>query len=70
MGATQTSAKAAPAVNIEIARAGTDLFDQQMIKTVKDSAGTSAGVDRLVGRTIAASDNLEIVTELRSISRC
>ena len=69
-GATQTSAKAAPAVNIEIgSEAGfTDLFDQQMIKTVKDSARTSASaVDHLVGRTIAASDNLEIVTELRSI---
>ena len=69
-GATQTSAKAAPALNIEIgSEAGfTDLFDQQMIKTVKESARTSASaVDHLVGRTIAASDNLEIVTELRSI---
>ena len=69
-GATPTSAKAAPALKIEIGSESgfTDLFDQQMIRTVKESASTSASaVDHLVGRTIAASDNLEIVTELRSI---
>ena len=46
----------------------TDLFDQQMISTVRDRSNTSASaVDHLVGRAIEASDNLDILTELRSI---
>ena len=46
----------------------TDLFDQQMINRVRDRSGvpTSTG-DHLVGRTIEASDNLDILTEFRSI---
>ena len=46
----------------------TDLFDQQMIGTVRDRSNTSVNaVDHLVGRTIEASDNLDILSELRSI---
>ena len=57
-------------LNIEIGSASgfTDLFDQQMISTVRDRSNTSASaVDHLVGRAIEASDNLDILTELRSI---
>ena len=46
----------------------TDLFDQQMIDTVRDRGSASAStVDHLVGRAMKASDNLDVVTELRSI---
>ena len=46
----------------------TDLFDQQMIDTVRDRGSASAStVDHLVGRAMEASDNLDVVTELRSI---
>ena len=46
----------------------TDLFDQQMISTVRNRSNTSASaVDHLVGRTIEASDKMDILTELRSI---
>ena len=57
-------------LDIEIGSASgfTDLFDQQMISTVRDRSNTSASaVDHLVGRAIEASDNLDILTELRSI---
>ena len=57
-------------LNVEIGSASgfTDLFDQQMISTVRDRSNTSASaVDHLVGRAIEASDNLDILTELRSI---
>ena len=57
-------------LNIEIGSASgfTDLFDQQMISTVRDRGNTSvSAVDHLVGRAIEASDNLDILTELRSI---
>ena len=77
---TETPAPAAPALrsaaevpdglNIEIGSASgfTDLFDQQMISTVKDRSNTSTSAfDHLVGRAIDASDNLDILTELRSI---
>ena len=46
----------------------TDLFDQQMINKVRDRGEVSTStVDHLVGRTIEASDNLDILTEFRSI---
>ncbi len=68
------ASRAAPEVpyglNIEIGSASgfTDLFDQQMISTVRDRSNTSASaVDHLVGRAIEASANLDILTELRSI---
>ena len=48
----------------------TDLFDQQMIKRVRDrdSAHVSAA-ENLVGRASEASDNLELLTELKSIRK-
>ena len=57
-------------LNIEIGGGSgfTDLFDQQMIDTVRDRGSASAStVDHLVRRTMEASDNLDVVTELRSI---
>ena len=57
-------------LNIEIGGGSgfTDLFDQQMIDTVRDRGSASAStVDHLVGRAMKASDNLDVVTELRSI---
>ena len=57
-------------LNIEIGSSAgfTDLFDQQMINTVRNrcDAQTST-VDHLVGRAIEATDNLDILTELRNI---
>ena len=58
------------ALNIEIGGGSgfTDLFDQQMINTVRDrSEASTSTVDHLVGRAMEASDNLDILTELRSI---
>ena len=58
------------ALNIEIGGGSgfTDLFDQQMISKVRDRGEVSTStVDHLVGRTIEASDNLDILTEFRSI---
>ena len=58
------------ALNIEIGGSSgfTDLFDQQMINTVcKRGEGSTSTVDHLVGRAMEASDNLDILTELRSI---
>ena len=46
----------------------TDLFDQQMINTIRDRgqpAGTAA--DHLVGRAMEAAENIDVLTELRSI---
>ena len=57
-------------LNIEIGSSAgfTDLFDQQMIKTVRNrSDAQTSTVDHLVGRAIEATDNLDIVTELRNI---
>ena len=57
-------------LNIEIGGGSgfTDLFDQQMIDTVRDRGSASAStVNHLVGRAMEASDNLDVVTELRSI---
>ena len=57
-------------LNIEIgSNAGfTDLFDQQMINTVRNrSNAQTSTVDHLVGRAIEATDNLDILTELRNI---
>ena len=57
-------------LNIEIGGGTgfTDLFDQQMIDSVRDrGAKATSTVDHLVGRAIDASDNLDILTELRSI---
>ena len=57
-------------LNIEIGSSTgfTDLFDQQMINTVRNrgNAQTST-VDHLVGRAIEATDNLDILAELRNI---
>ena len=67
---TRSKAEVPQGLNIEIGSASgfTDLFDQQMISTVKDRSNSSASaVDHLVGRAIEASDNLDILTELRSI---
>ena len=60
------------ALNIEIGGGSgfTDLFDQQMINAVRDrSEASTSTVDHLVGRAMEASDNLDILTELRSIRR-
>ena len=57
-------------LNIEIgSNAGfTDLFDQQMINTVRNrSNAQTSTVDHLVGRAIEATDNLDILAELRNI---
>ena len=57
-------------LNIEIGGGTgfTDLFDQQMIESVRDrDAKATSTVDHLIGRAIDASDNLDILTELRSI---
>ncbi len=56
-------------LNIEIGGGGfTDLFDQQMINTVRErEKSATSTVDHLVGRAIEASDNLDVLTELRSI---
>ena len=59
-----------PKLNIEIGGASgfTDLFDQQMIKSVRDRGNKLASTaDHLVGRAIEASENLDVLTELRSI---
>lgn len=59
-----------PGLNIEIGGGSgfTDLFDQQMINTVRERGDTATStVDHLVDRAMAASDNLDILTELRSI---
>ena len=46
----------------------TDLFDQQMINKVRDrGAGSASTVDHLVERAMDASNNLDMLTELRSI---
>ena len=69
-GAPRHAAEIPSGLNIEIGGASgfTDLFDQQMINTVRDRGNASAStVDHLVGRAIEASDNLDILTELRSI---
>ena len=69
-GAPRPAAEIPSGLNIEIGGASgfTDLFDQQMINTVRDRGNASAStVDHLVGRAIEASDNLDILTELRSI---
>ena len=68
--APRSKAEVPHGLNIEIGSASgfTDLFDQQMISTVRDRSNSSASaVDHLVGRAIEASDNLDILTELRSI---
>ena len=57
-------------LNIEIGSSAgfTDLFDQQMINTVRNrSDAQTSTVDHLVGRAIEATDNLDILTELRNI---
>ena len=57
-------------LNIEIGRSTgfTDLFDQQMINTVRNrSNAQTSTVDHLVGRAIEATDNLDILAELRNI---
>ena len=66
----RSSSKVPCGLDIEIGSASgfTDLFDQQMISTVRDRSNTAvSAVDHLVGRAIEASDNLDILTELRSI---
>lgn len=66
----RTESGALSGLNIEIGSSAgfTDLFDQQMINTVRNrcDAQTST-VDHLVGRAIEATDNLDILTELRNI---
>ena len=59
------------ALNIEIGGGGfTDLFDQQMINTVRERGKASTStVDHLFGRAMEASDNLDILTEFRSIRK-
>ena len=57
-------------LNIEIGSSAgfTDLFDQQMINTFRNrSNAQTSTVDHLVGRAIEATDNLDILTELRNI---
>ena len=59
------------ALNIEIGGGVfTDLFDQQMINTVRERGKASTStVDHLFGRAMEASDNLDILTEFRSIRK-
>ena len=67
---TQSATEAPVALNLEIGGGSgfTDLFDQQMINTVRDRGGASTStVDHLVERAMDASENLDILTELRSI---
>lgn len=69
--APRPTSEALSGLDIEIGGSGfTDLFDQQMINTVRDrgNAPTSTA-DHLVGRAIEASENLDILTELRSIKQ-
>ena len=57
-------------LNIEIGSSAgfTDLFDQQMINTVRNRSDAQIStVDHLVGRAIEATDNLDILAELRNI---
>lgn len=57
-------------LNIEIGSSAgfTDLFDQQMINSVRNrSDAQTSTVDHLVGRAIEATDNLDILAELRNI---
>ena len=67
---SQPAAETPVGLNLEIGGGSgfTDLFDQQMINTVRErgSASTST-VDHLVGRAMDASENVDILTELRSI---
>ena len=57
-------------LNLEIGGGSgfTDLFDQQMINKVRERGNAStSSVDHLVGRAMDASENVDILTELRSI---
>ena len=46
----------------------TDLFDQQMINTIRDRGQpASTAADHLVGRAMEAAENIDVLTELRSI---
>ena len=68
--APRPAAEAPSGLNIDIGGASgfTDLFDQQMIDTVRERGNASVStVDHLVGRAIEASENLDTLTELRSI---
>jgi len=68
----QPAAKEAPGLDIEIGGGAgfTDLFDQQMINTVRDrKTQATSTADHLVGRAIEASDNLDILSELRGITK-
>ena len=67
---TQSATEPPVALNLEIGGGSgfTDLSDQQMINTVRDRGGASTStVDHLVERAMDASENLDILTELRSI---
>ena len=66
-----TTAPRAP-LDLEIGAgsAFTDLFDQQMIKRVRDRDATQTSTaENLVGRAIEASDSLDVLTELKSIRK-
>ena len=66
-----TTAPRAP-LDLEIGAgsAFTDLFDQQMIKRVRDRNATQTSTaENLVGRAIEASDSLDVLTELKSIRK-
>ena len=59
-------------LDLEIGKATafTDLFDQQMINRVRRrDEGSSSAAENLAGRAIEASDNLEVLTELRDIRK-
>ena len=61
-----------PPLDLEIGAgsAFTDLFDQQMIKRVRDRDATQTSTaENLVGRAIEASDSLDVLTELKSIRK-
>ena len=67
----QAAAPRAP-LDLEIGAgsAFTDLFDQQMIKRVRDRDATQTSTaENLVGRAIEASDSLDVLTELKSIRK-
>ena len=67
---SQPAAETPVGLNLEIGGGSgfTDLFDQQMINTVRERGRASTStVDHLVGRAMDASENVDILTELRSI---
>ena len=61
---------ASAALDVEVGSGSpfTDLFDQQMINTIRDRGQPAAtAADHFVGRANEAAENIDVLTELRSI---